>query len=113
MNNVAATDLKRFKRKALSVSQELLIKTEYLDHGGRTPLVIRPAIEGVELVAWAAGNRELIEERLLDHGALLLRGFVVRSPEEFEQFIKTVSDHLLQYNERSSPRKHVSGIVYT
>lgn len=113
MNNVAATDLKRFKRKALSVSQESLIKTDYLDHKGRTPLVIRPAIDGVELVSWAASNRELIEERLLDHGALLLRGFVVRSPEEFEQFIKTVSDHLLQYNERSSPRKNVSGNVYT
>jgi alpha-ketoglutarate-dependent taurine dioxygenase len=113
MNNVAERDLKRFKRKALSVSQESLIKTDYLDHKGRTPLVIRPALDGVELVAWAAGNRELIEERLLDHGALLLRGFVVRSPEEFEQFIKSVSDHLLQYNERSSPRKNVSGNVYT
>jgi alpha-ketoglutarate-dependent taurine dioxygenase len=113
MDNVVARDLKRFKRKALSVSQELLIKTEYLDHGGRTPLVIRPALDGVELVAWAAGNRELIEDRLLDHGALLLRGFAVRSPEEFEQFIKTVSNHLLQYNERSSPRKNVSGNIYT
>lgn len=113
MNNVGARDLKRFKRKALSVSQELLVKTDYLDHKGRTPLVIRPALDGVELVAWAAGNRELIEDRLLDHGALLLRGFAVRSPEEFEQFIKTVSDHLLQYNERSSPRKNVSGNIYT
>ena len=113
MNNVGVRDLKRFKRKALSVSQELLVKTDYLGHGGRTPLIIRPALDGVELVAWAAGNRELIEDRLLDHGALLLRGFVVRLPEEFEQFIKTVSNHLLQYNERSSPRKNVSGNIYT
>ena len=57
MNNVAATDLKRFKRKALSVSQESLIKTDYLDHKGRTPLVMRPAVDGVELLAWAASNR--------------------------------------------------------
>ena len=113
MDNVGERDLKRFKRKALSVSQESLIKTDYLDHKGRTPLVIRPALDGVELVAWAAANRELIEDRLLDHGALLLRGFAVRSPEEFEQFIKTVSDRLLQYNERSSPRKNVSGNIYT
>lgn len=113
MNNVAARDLKQFKRKALSVSQELLIKTDYVSDKCRTPLIIRPALDGVELVAWAAGNRELIEDRLLDHGALLLRGFAARSPEEFEQFIKTVSEHLLQYNERSSPRKNVSGNIYT
>src|SRR6185503_17878347 len=62
MNNLGVRDLKRFKRKALSVSQELLVKTDYLGHGGRTPLVIRPALEGVELVTWAASNRELIED---------------------------------------------------
>ncbi|MEW6734672.1 MAG: TauD/TfdA family dioxygenase [Acidobacteriota bacterium] len=85
----------------------------YFDPEKRLPLVIEPSIDNINLIAWAKKNREFIETQLLKHGAILFRGFRVKSVEDFEQFVNTVSGTALEYNERSSPRSQVSGNVYT
>jgi alpha-ketoglutarate-dependent taurine dioxygenase len=77
------------------------------------PLVIRPSTSELNLVTLAGENRPLIEESLTRHGALLFRGFNVRSALEFEDFIKAVSGQLLEYRERSSPRRNVGNNIYT
>ena len=99
--------------KALSLSLESFIQVEPSSSEGRPPLVIRPAAGGIDLIAWAASAREFMEENLSKHGALLLRGFDIGDADRFERFIKAVSGELLEYNERSSPRSHVSGRIYT
>lgn len=101
------------RRKAVSVSTEKLIKTEYLQPDTPFPLVIKPAIKGVNLVDWASQNRGYIEEELLKHGAILFRNFNVKNLVEFEQVIVAICDEALEYLYRASPRTQVGGRIYT
>lgn len=105
--------LKLAKRRAVSLSQRELIKTDYMTQGQTLPLVIEPAVDGLDLTAWAARNQEFIRGHLLSHGAIVFRGFKMRTALQFEQFIRNVSSGPLEYYERSSPRHNVSGNIYT
>jgi alpha-ketoglutarate-dependent taurine dioxygenase len=77
------------------------------------PLVIEPRAAGLNLAAWAQNNREFIEHKLLERGALLFRGFKVERVAHFEQFALAISGELLDYRERAAPRKEVGSRVYT
>jgi alpha-ketoglutarate-dependent taurine dioxygenase len=105
--------LGRVTRKAISASQVEWIKTEPLLENGRGPLVMSPAVDGLNLLSWTVNNRNFIESKLLNHGALLLRGFGSIEPGELEQFIKALSGDPLEYRERSSPRHQVEGRIYS
>lgn len=99
------------RRKALRLSGESLIKTEDLRPGVTLPLVVRPAIEGINLVAWAANNRQYIETQLLEHGVILFRGFDTHSVSAFENFASAICPELFgQYGDL--PRENESGKVY-
>lgn len=100
-------------RQAVKVSQEGLVKAEPLEAGQPLPLLVQPAVNGVSLLSWAGNNRAFVEENLLKHGGILFRNFNLKHPDDFEQFIASVSDEVLEYRERSSPRLHVSGKIYT
>jgi alpha-ketoglutarate-dependent taurine dioxygenase len=104
--------LRDFPRRAIKVSQDTVVKREFLKNES-PPLVIRPALRGLNLIAWTAMNRELLDAELSTHGAMLFRGFGLSSAEEFEQFMKAFSVEMLDYRERSSPRSRVLGNVYT
>jgi alpha-ketoglutarate-dependent taurine dioxygenase len=104
---------KRSERQTIRLSLSDLVKMDYLDPARRFPLVIEPRADGLDLVAWAEGNRELIELRLLEHGALLFSGFEVKELSRFEQFARAISDELLDYRERAAPRREVASRVYT
>jgi alpha-ketoglutarate-dependent taurine dioxygenase len=102
------------KRKTFSVSPEKLIHLEYLPTHGTLPLVIIPAVEGVDLGVWAAANRELIDNLLLRHRAILFRDFNINTAAGLDQVIKGTSNgKLLEYRDRSSPRHEVADKIYT
>ncbi len=101
------------KPKALKVSERTIVRESRLSSQTSLPLVLEPAYEGVDLVTWAGQNRELIEDRLQQHGAMLFRGFETQSLGSFEQFAKTIAPSLMTYGERSSPRHVLTGNVYT
>ena len=101
------------KHSRVNIAAKELVTMAPLAGASSLPLVISPAVEGVDLFAWAEMRREQIRTLLLRHGALLFRGFPVTSPAEFDRFIATVSGESLQYMERSSPRSAVSGNIYT
>lgn len=103
----------RTKRQAVSVSQADLVRAGPLRADNLLPLVIRPALEGVDLADWASNNLQFIEAQLAKHGALLFRNFNLRVVADFERLIKAISPDLLNYQERSSPRSQVSGNIYT
>src|SRR5262245_45555127 len=108
---IEETDLGKFKtvqRRTVKISQETLVKTDYLDDQKKFPLVVQPTIESVNLAAWAMNNLELINRQLCDHGGILFRGFNVESVSQFEQFARAISPDLLDYRERAAPRKEVS-----
>lgn len=100
-------------RRAVPLGRGGLVKEEFLSEGAWLPLVFEPAVEGVDLLSWAASNRDYVRARLSVPGAILFRGFRVREAEAFEQFVRCVSGELLEYRERSSPRHRVTGNVYT
>jgi alpha-ketoglutarate-dependent taurine dioxygenase len=102
------------KRKLVSISQESMIQAAPLFAGRRLPLVITPAVERIDLLEWAASNGNYLRERLSAHGGILFRNFGVRTPDEFERFIKMISGEALEYSERSSPRSRVmNSNIYT
>jgi amino acid adenylation domain-containing protein/non-ribosomal peptide synthase protein (TIGR01720 family) len=100
-------------RKAVKVTNESLIHTEFLDPTKEIPLVVKPAIEGVDLTRWCMNHRDFLDANLLKYGAILFRNFNVKSAVQFEQFIKAVSGELMEYSYRSTPRSQVSGDIYT
>lgn len=100
------------RRKALNVAQQL-VSERLLSPDHALPLVIEPAVSGVDLVAWATAEREALEQKLLQHGALLFRGFGVASVEQFDQIIAALSPGALEYMFRASPRTRVGGNIYT
>ena len=112
-NEFNIRDFAKSKRKTISISQEMLIKTGYLWPDSTFPLVIRPAIQEMNLAAWAASNLESLTLNLSRHGAILFRGFKVSSIEDFRLLMTNISGELLEYTYRSTPRTEVSGKVYT
>ena len=82
------------RRRAVRLSPESLVRTGYLDGGREFPLVVEPNAEAVNLVSWAAGQRDWVEAELLRHEAILFRGFDLDSQERFEQFARAVAPEL-------------------
>ena len=100
-------------RKAVRFSAEELVETGFLVDGVAFPLVVRPRGADTNLASWAEGQRGLVEGWLLEHGALLFRGFGIGSVEEFQQVARAVSPDLLDYQERAAPRVEVARNVFT
>jgi alpha-ketoglutarate-dependent taurine dioxygenase len=80
---------------------------------GALPVVAEPEVAGIELAGWIAEHREVVEERLHRHGAVLFRGFGVTEPARFDRVISALAGDALAYTERSSPRSQVQGNIYT
>lgn len=94
---------KAVQRKAIHLPQGELIKTSLLDPAHTLPLVIEPAVNDLDLSGWARANRELLERRLLHHGALLFRNFNVSSPEQFREFATVVCTRLAVFTANIHP----------
>ena len=86
--------LKSGRRKAVGFSSSGLVKTEYLKPGVTAPLVIRPNTGDVDLEKWISGQRQFIETSLQRHGAILFRGFQVKSVAGFEKCARALSPDL-------------------
>lgn len=100
--------LKDFKRKAVDLSQAT-INTSTL--GSKLPLVVTPAVENFDLADWAKTNRDFINTKLLEHGAILFRGFNLESPADFERVAASICSELYaEYGDL--PREGVAGKIY-
>src|SRR5215470_5035720 len=102
------------KRKEIHLADFSLTKSSSLVPGQLLPLVVQPALAGVNLPNWAANNRAYIHMELATHGAILFRDFPVDSPAKFEAFARAVSadeDLFDEYGDlpREKPGAKVSG----
>lgn len=77
------------------------------------PLVLRPAADDGDLIAWGAVHRKALDEALTQVGAILFRGFELAGAEDVERFATLVSRKLMEYQDRATKRSHVAGRVYT
>ncbi|HZI46608.1 MAG TPA: condensation domain-containing protein, partial [Pyrinomonadaceae bacterium] len=99
------------RRRGVDLAQLRTVKTEFLGPDMRLPLVVLPDSADIDLIEWAAQNREFIETRLLDHGAILFRDFALNSVTEFESFANAVCPDLFaDYGDL--PREEIGGKVY-
>jgi amino acid adenylation domain-containing protein len=110
----ALSRLKTLKPRPLSLQQTALIQTSSLADGQTQPLVVRPAVEDIDLAEWAQGNRAYLESELCKHGALLFRGFHLPTPAAFERFARAYCSDLLSENGEHVPARDVGdGHLYT
>ncbi|HSL81358.1 MAG TPA: hypothetical protein VLF66_01195, partial [Thermoanaerobaculia bacterium] len=77
---------KGVKPKVVSLPAGELVRESELFPRQPLPLLVEPGAPDVDLVEWARESRGFLEERLLDHGAILFRGFDVASAYDFERF---------------------------
>ena len=109
-----AAQLRKFmtaQPKAVDLSQERLIKTGYLKREETLPFVIEPNIEEVSIIQWTKNNRELIEKKLANYGAILFRNFDINSVYDFERLAEAICPSLFEeYGDL--PREGISSKVY-
>ena len=96
--------VERANRRAVKLSERTSSRNRESASRCRGRRYFSRKYEGVELVSWAGQNRETIDSRLQQHGALLFRGFNSIRSIRFEQFTTTIASSLMSYGERSSPR---------
>ncbi len=77
------------------------------------PLVYRATSSDVHLAAWFQKNRVRIRQMLHRHGAILWRGFGIRSAEQLLALARGLDAPPLDYSEKSTPRTKVLDGVYT
>ncbi|WP_242071964.1 non-ribosomal peptide synthetase [Nostoc sp. FACHB-110] len=95
----------------VSLSVEQLIKTDYFPETPKFPLIIQPNSPEVDLISWAANNRDYLNTQLCQHGAILFRDFQIKSVPEFENFAQTICPNLFaEYGDL--PRTGEGGKVY-
>ena len=98
--------------KAVTISDNTLVRTRQLHEGQNLPLLIQPFFEDLDVVDWAAGNREFLERHLLKNGGLLLRGFNLNSVKQFEDFARAFTPNLYAENGELE-RTNISSMVYS
>jgi alpha-ketoglutarate-dependent taurine dioxygenase len=88
------------------------------DEKRNLPLLIesRPGLPEMGLdafISWYRDNHNFVETKLSEHGAILFRGFGIRSPSAFAGCVKSISDDLLDYIDGNSPRTKLGNGIYT
>lgn len=96
-----------------------MIKTRLLEPGRMLPLVAEPdtdnggAADPNQLISWYREHNADVEQKLLEHGAILFRGFGVNTPSAFARFTRSASTALLECVEENVPRTKLTSGVYT
>ena len=93
-----------------------MIKTGLLDPEHSVPFVIeyestngRP--EPGLLPSWYQDNHDFVEQKLIEHGAILFRGFDINTPASFARLTRSIAPGRLDCLDDNGPRtKITSGI---
>lgn len=101
------------KLEPVNLESVNLVKERELQANQKLPLLIEPNLNNVNLIDWCQQNKEHIEERLLSHGGILLRGFEIDSINKFEGIVDTVCEKPMEYSEGATPRTKLSKKSYT
>jgi hypothetical protein len=89
---------------------------EWRQTAGTLPLVGSPtglASSSADLHAWLAMNKATVQNYLNTYGAILLRGFEIRSPQTFQGIAGIFCDEFSNYIGGDSPRTKVMSHVFT
>jgi alpha-ketoglutarate-dependent taurine dioxygenase len=86
-----------------------------LVESGPLPLVVEPdGDRSCERVTdWLTREHDLVESKLLEHGAILLRGFDLASPAGFERVARAIDPELKKDYLGTSPRDALTDYVFS
>jgi alpha-ketoglutarate-dependent taurine dioxygenase len=101
------------KPQAVSAAQEDWVRTSLPVPGRSLPLLVEPALRGVDLCEWVRHNREWIGKRLLQHGGLLFRNFGLCGNDDFQRVLAALDAQLVHYMEGATPRTRISDKIYS
>src|SRR5262249_44520306 len=90
-----------------------LVKFGFLETSQSLPFVIERVHPNIDPFSWVTENRSLIEHKLLTHGAILFRGFDIRTTEDFRRLINPLIDEAMRHPEMIAGREEVGEGVYT
>lgn len=80
---------------------------------GLGKIALYKASDNLDIIKFAAINKDTISRELLTTGGIILRGFSLRSVSEFNKLAHLISPNLLNYVNRSTPRTNIGGKIYT
>lgn len=91
---------------------ESRIKQQKQINGLPFPLVLRPAdvekLNRTQTLEWARQNQNWLREKLVAHGAILVRGLPLEKPEDFEELIDEAGFPRMPYVGGAAPRNQVT-----
>lgn len=77
------------------------------------PLIINAPAQSIDICEWLKHEKDSIEQKLGDYGAVLYRGFNPIDAQKLGGLVKDLSNQEFVSNEESSPRSQIAGNVYT
>jgi alpha-ketoglutarate-dependent taurine dioxygenase len=80
---------------------------------GRSPLIAQPKYGERDLAYLIQSNANAIEERLIECGAVLFRGFAVQDERDFDRFVSAMTVRRMDYTYGSTPRTSVGNRIFT
>lgn len=94
-----------------------MITTRLLEDKHNLPLLVENQVNGKVdpnlLISWYRENTGMVDQKLLEHGAILFRGFGVNTPSAFARVSRSVSPRLIESMEENVPRTKLTAGVYT
>lgn len=101
---------------SLRVKEINIHEQKHFEGVGSFPFVF--GIEGeatniAQAVDWVKANKSFIESTLLQHGAILFRGFPTNDAAAFSEFVEAFGYENLPYIGGAAPRNRVVGNVFT
>ena len=96
-----------------------MIRTTLLDPERTLPFMIqydatdssRP--EAGTLISWYKENEQYFDQKFLEHGAILFRGFNVNTPASFARLTRSIAPELLDCLDDNGPRTKITSGIYT
>jgi alpha-ketoglutarate-dependent taurine dioxygenase len=95
-----------------------MIKTGLLDPDRSLPFLVEhdpsdgPAKPGL-LISWYQENEQYLDQKFLEHGAILFRGFDINTPSAFARLTRAVAPGLLDCLDDNGPRTKITSGIYT
>src|SRR4051812_41228647 len=80
---------------------------------GSSLALATPSGSSTDLLDWASRNRDTLLDLLWNCGGILFRGFQLEPVTGLQAFLESLSDNVLEYGYRSTPRSQVGGKIYT
>jgi alpha-ketoglutarate-dependent taurine dioxygenase len=88
----------------------------YFSENSKLPLLVTPSgadRDKASLQQWITANKTMIEDKLTESGAVLLRGFDIQTPKDFEDIAKAIDADLKDDYMGTSPRDKKTDFVFS